>query len=163
MRGGARFSDDRHYRYLLSRSWVDKPENWIHFLMLNPSTADATTNDPTIRRCISFARRLRGHGLLVTNIYAKRATDPRDLVDYPDPVGPQNNSYISSCALKADITIAAWGNSVTKVPGYNDRIIEVLFCIGYPWFRPLYCFGWTAKGQPRHPLMLPTDVKLLKV
>lgn len=130
--------------------------------MVNPSTADGTTNDPTIRRCISFARRLKADGLLVTNVYAKRATNPRDLIDYPDPIGPSNDAWISAASLKAEMTIVAWGNSVTRVDGYKDRLIKVLQCCGYPRFSPLYCFGWTAMGQPRHPLMLSNKVKLIK-
>jgi hypothetical protein len=87
------FSADRRYRYALTRRW-DQARPWVTFVMLNPSTADAFRLDPTVTRCRSRARLLGAGGLLVLNLFAVRATDPRDMRTHPDPVGPDNDWVI---------------------------------------------------------------------
>lgn len=127
------------------------------YIMLNPSTASAKRDDPTIRRCIGFARDLGYGGLYVVNLYAKRATDPRDLAVWDDPVGPENDHWIRWAYDRAEQTVLAWGNSVTKISNHEARIKEVLALIDYPFASYPLCFGRTRRGQPRHPLMLRAD------
>jgi hypothetical protein len=104
----ATFDPTRTYRYQLTRTWdPDGPR--VNFLMLNPSTADAFGLDPTVRRCVGFARRWGFGSLEVTNIFAFRATDPRVLVGQPEPVGAGNDQAILDAARKADRVVAAWG------------------------------------------------------
>ena len=112
--------------------------------MLNPSTADARRDDPTIRRCMGFAR-LWGYSVLeVRNLFAWRATDPRELLTAPDPTGGPRGDRELQAVAKADLVIAAWG---ARVPFARDR--EALALLGGC---DLKCLGRTRNGQPRHPL-----------
>ena len=103
----ATFSPCKVYRYSLTRGFDDGPA--CNFLMLNPSTATATEDDPTIRRCIGFAKGW-GYGVLyVTNLFALRATDPRELYKHAEPVGPDNDRCILTAATGSQLVVAAWG------------------------------------------------------
>lgn len=142
------------YRYHLSRAWpLEGAEGICLFVMLNPSTADADQDDPTIRRCIGFARRLRCHSLEVVNLFALRATDPVALLDHPDPVGPDNNEWIRDRVVHAKYVIAAWGTKGAF--RYRDRRV-------YEMLPPQksYCLGRTKDGHPKHPLYLPRGAGL---
>ena len=108
MRGGATFSADRRYRYRLWREW-DRSRAVVAFVMLNPSTADASRDDPTIRRCIGFARAWGFGGVEVANLFALRATDPRHLRGVPDPVGPRNARSLKLALAHASLVVVAWG------------------------------------------------------
>lgn len=140
------------YRYTLERAWSSKPR-YLLFIMLNPSTADAEKDDPTIRRCRGFAEDLGFTGLLVANLYALRATEPKDLKIQlkfgVDVVGPDNNKHIKKLVKRASLTLAAWGQ---RGPIF-DRAAEVRELV--PDARAL---AFTKKGEPRHPLMLPKDL-----
>ena len=119
------------------------------FIGLNPSTADAETDDPTIRRITGFARSF-GHGrLTVVNLYAFRATRPRDLLDVTDPVGPHNESVVRAVIEMADQVIACWGcaDIARRLP---DSPVEHLLRTR----RDVVCLGTTNDGTPRHPLYL---------
>ena len=106
---GALFSPCRKYRYTLWRIWApDKP--YACFLGLNPSTADETADDPTVRRCIDYSKRWGMGSLLMLNIFAYRSTDPEKMKAVADPVGPDNDRWIKEIAGNAGIVIAAWGN-----------------------------------------------------
>jgi hypothetical protein len=152
---GAQISSDGRYRYLLGRQWSDAPA--ATFIMLNPSTADADVDDPTVRRCIGFAASWGCGGLVVVNLYALRSTDPRALWSADDPVGPENDFYIASSARAFELPgaplVAAWGahakadrvDHVLTIPGVADR---------------LQCLGTTKAGAPRHPLYLRADAQL---
>ncbi|MEO8632426.1 MAG: DUF1643 domain-containing protein, partial [Chloroflexota bacterium] len=108
MSTGAVFSGDRRYRYRLWRRWeLSRP--LIAFCMLNPSTADERSDDPTIRRCIGFARDWGYGGVEIVNVFALRATDPRELRRLRDPVGPRNDSYVLDAAERAASVVIAWG------------------------------------------------------
>lgn len=135
MKRHAHLSQDGLYRYSLHREWrvgYDVPR-WVTFVMLNPSTANAHQDDPTIRRCIGFAKSLGGTGLAVVNLYAFRATSPADLWTTPDPVGPNNDHHLAlflEMAARYDFPIiAAWGAhakpdrvaAVMTMPGAEDR------------------------------------------
>jgi len=151
MTGGAAFSRDGRYRYRLWRRW-DRSRPAIAFCMLNPSTADARRDDPTIRRCIGFARDWGYGGIEVVNIFALRATDPRDLRSACDPVGPRNDAFMLRAADRS-LVVIAWG-----VHGaLRDRQAKALALFG-PRTR-LLALGRTRSGAPRHPLYLRRDAK----
>lgn len=143
---GAQFSPDRKYRYGLWRIWMHlKP--LVFFIGLNPSTADETANDPTIRRCIGFAKRWNYGGIYMGNLFAYRAgPDPAQLKAEAEPIGRDNDKELQRMASEAKITVAAWGNWGT----YRDRGAQVLKLIP-----GCYCLGVTKAGQPKHPLYLP--------
>jgi hypothetical protein len=154
MTGGAAFSRDRRYRYRLWRRW-DRSRPAIAFCMLNPSTADARRDDPTIRRCIGFAREWGYGGIEVVNIFALRATDPRELRSARDPVGPRNDAFMLRAAAQSPVVIA-WG-----VHGaLRDRGATALRLFG-PRAR-LLALGRTRSGAPRHPLYLRRDAEAVE-
>lgn len=141
------------YRYELIRRWGDDP--MLEFVMLNPSTADANQDDPTIRRCIGYAKRWGYGALVVRNLFAYRATKPANLVNavvgYPEGTsideaafGPLNAAYLGNQI--AECTIAAWGDHRRARNWFDTHRLN----------RPtLFCLGYTANGSPRHPLYLP--------
>ena len=150
-RNGADFSDDRVYRYRLWREWDDSLPSCL-FVMLNPSTADATQDDPTIRRCIDYARGWGYGALTVGNLFALRATDPTELYRADDPVGePANDDALMAMHEAATLTVLAWGVH----GGYRDRDRQVLDLLGRMSWRSVYCLGATKNGSPRHPLYRP--------
>lgn len=118
--------------------------------MLNPSTADESSDDPTLRRCIGFARQWGLGGLHVVNLYAFRATQPADLWTAADPVGPENNRYLEDAAASDEVLVAAWG-----VHAKQARVAEVL---SIPGFDRLTCLRTTKGGAPSHPLYLPKEL-----
>ncbi|MBL1174523.1 DUF1643 domain-containing protein [Pantanalinema sp. GBBB05] len=138
---------DGNYRYSLWRSWDDQNPR-IGFIMLNPSRADAVVNDPTIRRCLSFAQTWGYGGLEVVNLFAYRTASPIDLRQVSDPVGTQNDHYLVTLPKRVDRILLAWGNW-----GYLlERDRRVLALLGDRQL--LYCLGITKTQQPRHPLYL---------
>lgn len=146
---GAEFSECGRYRYTLTRRWdAGAP---ALFIMLNPSTATATQDDPTIRRCIGYARDWGFAGLTVLNLYAYRATDPRELWKVDNPVGPGNDNYLVKHLKEAWLNeapaIAAWGAHARP-----DRVAAVM---RMPHTRRLQALGTTKAGAPRHPLYMP--------
>lgn len=150
----ATFSQGRTYRYALTRGW-DAARPLAVFIMLNPSTADALADDPTIRRCISFAQSWTAGGLLVLNLFGLRATDPKVLRRHPDPVGPDNDLVIAdrlSGAEPVGPVICAWGSHA----GVAERADRVLALLRNRAIRPL-CLGTTKAGHPRHPLYVRGD------
>ena len=102
------YSDCERYRYSLTRVW-DADARRVVFVMLNPSTATEVQNDPTIQRCEQRARALGFGGFRAVNIFALRATDPRDMKAADDPEGPDNTAALMEAASWADMVIAAWG------------------------------------------------------
>jgi len=146
------FNGPRTFRYLLERRWLPGPVmTWI---MLNPSTAGAFTDDPTVRRCVSFARREGCGGVRVVNLFAFRATDPRELRTHPDPVGPCNDRFINEYA-QGSMVVAAWGaGGALSQRGFSAG--RRLAAAG----TPLSCLGVTVSGHPRHPLYVHRDAPL---
>lgn len=138
----AQFSDCGKYRYRLTRRW-EGGEGKLNIIGLNPSTADASHNDPTIRRCIDFAQRWGFAELAVTNLYAFRATKPRDLFQAVDPEGPQNLEFLLETGQSARQILFAWGNHGHAHPQVDGLIKE---------FPRALCLGQTKIGAPRHPL-----------
>lgn len=145
-------SECGRYRYELRRVW-DPTGPVLEFIMLNPSKADASIDDPTVRRCIGFAKAWGYGGIVIRNLFGWRATDPAELVNLQDPVGPENRAHLANA--DADCTIVAWGAHPAAVGWWN----------GYPFgwqktaiVRPkLFCLGTNAGGSPKHPLYVPAD------
>jgi len=147
--GSAELSPCLQYRYTLTRVW-DEYRPRVLWVMLNPSTADGDTDDPTIRKCVGFARRWDAGAIEVVNLYAFRATDPRALRAAGSPVGPENDARIAAAVGRADVILCAWG---AHEPASTPRTERVRALIGGRG-RVAYCLGRAAGGQPRHPLML---------
>ncbi len=144
----ATYSDDELYRYQLTRIWEPAGRR-VSFVMLNPSTATERQNDPTVERCERRARALGFGGFRVTNIFAWRATDPRDMRAAADPVGPENDAAISEAALWADQVICAWGTHGAYL-GRGAAVEALLRASG----RPLFHLGLSKAGHPKHPLYI---------
>ena len=119
--------------------------------MCNPSTADEHQDDPTIRRCIDFARAWSHRDLVVVNLFALRSTDPRGLCRVDDPVGPLNDTYIWGAVYEADLTVCAWGNWGAT----NGRSKDVLARLLPHFADKMRHLGLTNDGEPGHPLYLP--------
>lgn len=134
------------YRYVLWRELDATQSNFVLFIGLNPSTADATTDDPTIRRCKDFARRWGFGALCMANLFAFRATRPEDLKSTPVPVGPRNNHWLRRLAEQADLIVAAWGVD-GAFAGRDRKVMQLVR-------GPVHCLGTTKDGHPRHPLYL---------
>ncbi len=148
----ATFSSCRAYRYSLSRIW-DKEKKYVLFIGLNPSTAGKETDDPTIRRCVDYAKNWGYGGFMMVNLFAYRATLPSSLKKVKYPIGKNNDKYIVKLSKKADITVAAWGNN----GNLYSRDKEVLSLVPN-----LKCLKVNKSGQPAHPLYLKKDLKLTK-
>ncbi|MFY0638676.1 MAG: DUF1643 domain-containing protein [Maricaulis maris] len=150
---GATLSGDERYRYVLWRVWnPDQPS--LLWVMLNPSTADASDDDPTIRRCMGFSAHLGYGGLRVVNLFAWRATDPRDLGLADDPVGPDNDRHIEAEARKSGKVIVAWG-SATQGAGRDVQVLRILRRSR----RQVFALSTTSTGHPGHPLYLPKSAR----
>ncbi len=144
----AMFSPCRTHRFVLGRKWSDKP--LVMFIGLNPSTADETKNDPTVRRCIGYAKDWGYGGLLMTNIFAYRSTDPKHLLECQDPIGPGNDEALLQCYTEADVAIAAWGTHGTLM----DRHLAIRKLLP-----KLHYLKLTKDGHPGHPLYLPKTLR----
>ncbi len=173
---GAIISADGHYRYLLWREWrgTHDPKNWrwlrddrgriekdgsgadlgepkvCAFVMLNPSTADGDIDDPTIRKCVGFAKLWRYERLEVVNLFAYRATDPRTVLRLghnDDPVGSQAQQYFDSLIDRAGIVVCAWG-------AHGSHLDQDETALGWLRDKPIYTLGLTKDGHPRHPLYM---------
>lgn len=145
------------YRYELQRRrGIDYPERGAAvFCMLNPSTADASIDDPTIRRCRGFADAWGCDGLIVVNLYALRATDPRELRRHSEPIGPENDFQLRSVARCLGDIVCAWGANADP-----SRVRDVVAIFRDAGAR-LWCLGTTKDGHPRHPLYVRGDTKLV--
>ena len=143
------YSDCERYRYQLTRIW-DPAADKALFIMLNPSTATEYQNDPTVERCERRARALGFGAFRVTNIFAWRDTDPRNMRAAPDPVGPDNDAAISDGCFWADRIICAWGAHGEHL-GRGRDVEALVRGTGLA----LHHLGLTKAGHPKHPLYLP--------
>jgi hypothetical protein len=151
--GTSEFSEDMKYRYVLTRSWPDG-EGTVVFIMLNPSTATDKENDPSVRRCIGYARRWGFGTLVIVNLFALRSTDPKELYKAASPIGGVSNddAIIRQCRY-AQKVVCAWG-----VHGdYKKRGIEVLKLLNDASIT-LTALQETKAGIPKHPLYLKGDL-----
>ncbi len=144
---GAIIDDTRKYRYLLTRIW-DMDLAPAVFIMLNPSTADAEIDDPTIKRCMNFAKAWGCGGIKVVNVFAYRTTNPKALLNTKDPVGDKNEMLIKETIVNAGLIILAWGSSCTKLKSGYRKVKDILKDY------EIYCLGITKDGFPKHPLYL---------
>lgn len=153
LEGSARLSRCRKYRYALWRHWDDQLPG-VLFIGLNPSTADENRNDPTLLRCMRFAREWGYGGVSMGNLFAYRATDPGTLRRVQDPVGRQNDRWLRQLAREAELVVAAWGNHGV----YLDRAAAVTAMLP-----ALNCLGMNRSGQPAHPLYQRADRRPIPV
>jgi hypothetical protein len=176
------FSPCRRYRYTLWREWstsdlfdgcndgergASKMEQYVQFIGLNPSTADEVQDDPTVRRCIDFAKRWGFGSLCMTNAFAFRATDPDVMMAEPHPIAPPaetrktflgvvnlNDYWISEVAGRATLIVAAWGKDGAHL--YRGQKVKLLFD---GLALRLHCLGTNGNGTPKHPLYLRADLQ----
>lgn len=181
---GARISSDGLYRYLLWREWRGTHDRnhwrWFGgkdgagadfgeplsclFVMLNPSTADGEKDDATIRRCVGFAKAWKYERLEVVNLFAYRATKPRDLLAWQNAreeiIGWQNSELMDQAARDAGVIVCAWGANVNSLDPTGDHVETVR---GWLRDKEMFALGFTKDGHPRHPLYAPADAELVRM
>lgn len=145
----AELSPCRRYRYALWRTWDDRLPR-VMFIGLNPSTADETVDDPTLRRTMDFARRWGFGGVGNGNLFAFRATDPKAMRAAEDPVGPDNDAWLRRLADEAGLVVAAWGNH----GAFLERSAAVRRALP-----DLHVLKLNASGEPAHPLYQRADIR----
>jgi len=153
---GASFSDCDLYRFTLWRSWG--VGGYCNFLMLNPSTADAMNNDPTVERCERRARSMGFGGLIVTNLFAFRATDPRDMKAHSDPIGERNDDAILESACQSRMIVCAWGEHGK----FLNRSEAVMKLIRDKCDSKIHAIAVNNSGEPKHPLYCGYDLQPFK-
>lgn len=160
MKQSAHLSDCGTYRFKLERTW-DPAGTKVLFIMLNPSTADADQDDPTIRRCIGYAKAWGHGGLLVGNLFPYRATDPRQLLTAEEPWTLTNQVYLGQMAKEAAMVVCAWGNG----PLVDRVIARTMHRHGVERYKPLsnldmplHYLAYCNDGTPKHPLYLKADL-----
>ena len=144
------YSNCERYRYALTRVWA--PGRQLLVVMLNPSTATETANDPTVERCERRARAMGFGGFRVVNLFAFLATDPRALRAVADPVGPDNDAALGAGAVWAEAILCGWGGHGALLG--RDRAVAATL---RAQTRPLWHLGLTRQGQPKHPLYIGYD------
>lgn len=158
MQGGAIISDDSQYRYLLMRQW-DMTKPTMTFVMLNPSTADATREDATTRSCIAIARQNGCGAILLVNLFAVRSKDPSQVITFKEPIGGKKaNEYLRFAAGRAEKIVLAWGNNGPTIN--QQRIFDVLRLLAN-WQGQFYTLGMTAQGEPTHPRFVQQTTPLI--
>ena len=141
-------SKDKIYRYKLSRTW-DSTKPTILFIGLNPSIANENVDDPTITRCINFAKDWGYGTLLMANLFAFRSTYPKDIYLIDDPIGKDNDHYLLECVTQSDLIVACWGNNGTYMN--REKVITELV-------PNLYCLQKNKNGTPHNPLRPPRNI-----
>ena len=149
MKRDAYISKDEQFRYWLSRIWDDTSPT-ITFICLNPSTADSKTDDPTITKCIKYAKCLGKGGLLMVNLFAYRDTNQSRIWSVEDPIGPENDTWLNKKASKSSMVIASWGNEGWRF-NRSAAVCRLL--------QSLQCLKVNKSGEPSHPLYLSPDLK----
>jgi hypothetical protein len=148
MESHAEFSLCRQYRYALTRRWAEGPQ--VLFVMLNPSTADEIDDDPTIGRCIGFAKSWGFGSLAVGNLFAYRTPSPALLMDAADPIGFDNDRWLRTLQRSAELTVAAWGNHGR----FRDRGKIVSQTLG-----AAHVLRLNGTGEPAHPLYISANTR----
>lgn len=155
---GATFSECERYRFTLWRRWapglLDDPQPLVAFIGLNPSTADESVDDPTIRRCIGFAKRWGYGGMVMLNCFAFRATDPKDMKAHDEPLAMkvQNMAAILDIAKQVGSVVCCWGVHGSHLG--RDELVRATLHKSV-----LTHLGLTKGGQPKHPLYLRKDTE----
>lgn len=149
------FSKGRIHRYTLERVWSEINHTRVAFIGLNPSTADELQDDPTVRRCIRYAKKWGFGGMIMLNIFGLRSTDPKALYRHTEPIGGHNDFYILKTVDRKDVrlVVACWGNHGAYLSrGWSvRRMVERL--------TQMQCLGKTKFGEPKHPLYLRGDLE----
>lgn len=169
MIASAVISDDHQYRYILEREWgaedltLENGDHRVLWIMLNPSTADALKDDPTLTRCIGYSRAWGYGALSVVNLYALRTPDPTLLNAHPDPIGPAADAWIRAALRPRNgrapgCAVVGWG--ATKPKGINHAarvaaVTQMIFDAGVS----MVCLGRNKDGSPGHPLYLKKDAE----
>ncbi len=148
------YTDCERYRYVLTRQWEEVSENRAVFIGLNPSTATEYQNDPTVARCIKYAKTWGHDSMTMLNAFAFRSTDPKGLKSVEDPVGSANDRYILKQCRDASQIILCWGTHAE----YLDRGLKLLEKLSGRSFE-LNCLKITKNGHPSHPLYLKKDLQ----
>jgi len=149
LKNTAKLSNCRKYRFALWRTWDDsKP--YVMFVGLNPSTADENTDDPTLTRCINYAKTWGFGGVCMANLFAFRATEPAVMKAEKDPVGAKNNEWLKKLARDAGLVIAAWGNDGPYLMR-SQQVRELL--------PNIHCLKMNTSGEPAHPLYQKADLQ----
>jgi hypothetical protein len=160
MSGSAVISDCGRYRYRLERHGLSGA-GAVAWIMVNPSTADASEDDPTIRKVIGFSERMGAGWAIVGNVFAFRSTDVKGLAKTSDPHGPDNDKHLRDIMACAPTVVVAWGPTA-KLPKLLRhrymRVVRIADAIGVK----LMCLGTAQDGHPRHPLMLAYDTPLVE-
>lgn len=149
MKTDAKLSKCRKYRYALWKTW-DGSKPYAMIIGLNPSKADEIEDDPTITRCINFAKSWGFGGVCMANLFAYRATAPIDMMAANDPIGSENDYWLKELATDAGIVVAAWGNDGS----YLERSNQVK-----SFFPDLHCLKMNKSGEPAHPLYLKASLR----
>jgi len=152
---GAVFDASGLYRYSLWRAWYADHAR-VGFIMLNPSTADEQRDDPTIRRCIEFARAWQFGSVEAVNLFAYMATDMKELLKVDDPVGEENDCFIEEAIERCSTVVVGWGTKGTLL-GRDRQVLQLL-----TGKQDVYCLGVTKDGHPRHPLYVKGDTRLAR-
>lgn len=153
---------DGEYRYLLWRTIPHQGQSRLLWIMLNPSTADAAQDDPTVRKVLGFSRRWGYGQVRIVNLFGLRSTSPALLKTHPDPVGKRNDDFIAEAATLAHGIVYAWGgnadpqNSLARARAVAVRGLVSMYAISNA---PKWCLGFTKGNQPKHPLMLGYDTE----
>lgn len=145
----ASFSECKLYRYTLTRRWREGA--LLAFIGLNPSTADESVDDPTIRRCQGFAHEFGYAGIVMLNLFGIRATDPRVMLRHAEPIGLGNDEALLHWRYNCPVMVACWGDH-GQHRFRAKRVADML--------APLHCLGETLRGAPRHPLYLKKTASL---
>lgn len=149
MTGTAVLSEDGLYRYRLERSWGDgsAAATWV---MLNPSTADAEVDDPTLTHCVTFTRQAGWDRLVVVNLFGLRSTDPAELARAADPVGPDNLDHVQTALQEAGLIVAAWGaHPMALRSPIRLKLLDMA-----PAGVDVVCLGLAGGRHPHHPVRL---------
>lgn len=147
---GATFDPERKYRYRLWRAWAPGPR--VAFIMLNPSVADETKLDPTLRRCLGYAQRWGLQGFEVANLFALRSPEPDTLYSAADPEGPDNDAALLDVARRCELVVAGWGSHGSLY--HRDKQVIALLQDSCR----LTALRLTQAGAPSHPLYLPASL-----
>lgn len=153
MKSSAKISDCGKYRYRLERI-EDEKLPLCTFVMLNPSTADETVDDPTIKKCMNYARSWNCGGIVVVNLFAIRTKDPIEMKKSKDPIGEGNDEELLEALSKSPLTVCAWGNHGTHL-NRSKEVRDLLAKNGIE----AYCLNKTKKGEPGHPLYLSSKIQ----
>ena len=145
----AEFDKKREYRYVLKRKWGTNDDNFVNFVLLNPSTADEKEDDPTVNRCIKFAKSWEYDGIWITNLFAYIATKPENMKKAVEPVGKDNDYYILEYAKKSKKIVIAWGSD-EDFSKRGSQVIKILSQLK----KTLYCF---PRRNPQHVLRVSNE------